>query len=50
MKFLIRKFLLISILSAFFTNMLMSMDIGAYLAPKFIFNVGDYKIKLQGNT
>ena len=50
MKFLIRKFLLISILSACFANMLMSMDIGAYLAPKFIFNVGDSKIKLQGNT
>ncbi|MEI0558100.1 tia invasion determinant [Brachyspira intermedia] len=50
MKFLIRKFLLISILSVCFTNMLMSMDIGAYLAPKFIFNVGDSKIKLQGNN
>ncbi|OEJ14419.1 tia invasion determinant [Brachyspira hampsonii] len=49
MKFLIKKFLIICISTACLTNMLMSMDIGAYLSPKFIFNIGDSGIQNKEN-
>ncbi|CRF31749.1 tia invasion determinant [Brachyspira suanatina] len=50
MNFLIRKFLLISILSSCFANMLMSMDIGAYLSPKFLFEIEDSGIRKQNDN
>ncbi|EKV57163.1 outer membrane protein [Brachyspira hampsonii] len=50
MKFLIRKFLIISIFTACFTNMLMSMDIGAYLAPKFLFEIEDSGIEKENSS
>ncbi len=50
MKFLIRKFLIICIFIVCFANMLMSMDIGAYLAPKLLFEIEDSGIKKEYST
>lgn len=50
MKFLIKKILLICIFTVYFSNMLMSMDIGAYLAPKFIFEIEDSGIKKENSS
>ncbi|MEI0488972.1 tia invasion determinant [Brachyspira pulli] len=50
MKFNIKKLLFVFVILVCFSSILMPIDIGAYLAPKFIFNVGDSGLKIQGNT
>ncbi|MEI0517116.1 outer membrane protein [Brachyspira murdochii] len=49
MKFIIKKLLLACLITACFGNMLTAMDIGLYLAPKFIFNIGDSGIQKEGD-
>ena len=47
MKFTIKKLLLACLLTACFGNILTAKDIGLYLAPKFIFNIGDSGIQKE---
>ena len=50
MKFIIKKFLISCFIIVCFSNMLMSMDIGAYLSPKFIFEIEDSGIKKENSS
>lgn len=50
MRFIIKKFLIGYLLIVCFSNMLMAMDIGLYLAPKFIFEMEDSGIKKENSS
>lgn len=50
MKFIIKKLLLVCLIAVCFSNILMSMDIGLYLTPKFLFEIEDSGIQNPTNS